>query len=125
MTGYVGSIEKKTLKNTNFREVLFTGEHSQLVTMCLRPGEDIGSEVHPDSDQFFRVEEGEARFVIAGQEYAVHAGDAVLIPAGTRHDVINASSSLPLKMYTLYSPPGHPAGTVHEKKADALVGAHP
>ncbi len=124
MTGYVGSIEKKTLKNTNFREVVFTGKHAQLVVMCLKPNEDIGFEVHSTVDQFFRVEEGEAKFVLAGKEHRVPAGDAVVVPAGTRHNVINASPTLPLKLYTLYSPPNHPAGTVHETKADALVGAH-
>ncbi len=124
MTGYVGSIEKKTLKNTNFREVVFTGKHAQLVVMCLKPNEDIGFEVHSTVDQFFRVEEGEAKFVLAGKEHLVHSGDAVVVPAGTRHNVINASPKLPLKLYTLYSPPNHPAGTVHETKADALVEAH-
>ncbi|MGE5234488.1 MAG: cupin domain-containing protein [Acidobacteriota bacterium] len=124
MLGYVGSIEKKTLQNTNFREVVFTGKHAQLVVMCLGPGEDIGIEVHAGVDQFFRVEEGEAKFVLAGKDHLAHAGDAVVVPAGTRHNVVNASATLPLKMYTIYSPPNHPAGTVHEKKADALVAEH-
>jgi len=124
MLGYVGSIEKKTLQNTNFREVVFTGKHAQLVVMSLGPGEDIGIEVHAGVDQFFRVEEGEAKFVLAGKDHLVHAGDAVVVPAGTRHNVVNASATLPLKMYTIYSPPNHPAGTVHVKKADALVAEH-
>ena len=120
MTGYVGSIEKETLNNRYFRRVLFTGKHSQLVVMCLQPGEDIGNEVHADSDQFFRVEAGEAKFVFNGkEEHPAHDGDAVVVPAGTYHNVINTSSTTPLKVYTIYSPPQHPDGTVHKTKAVA------
>src|SRR5512138_3386115 len=111
MTGYVGSIEKATLNNPYFRQVLFTGEHCQLVVMCLQPSEEIGEEVHADVDQFFRLEEGNARFVFEGKEQrVVGIGDAVVVPAGTRHNVINVSSTKPLRLYTVYSPPNHPAG---------------
>ena len=125
MTGFVGSIEKKTLKNKYFRQVLFTGKHSQLVVMCLQPREDIGNEVHPNVDQFFRIEEGKAKFVFNGkEEHLVRDGDAVVVPAGTRHNVINASATKPLKLYTIYSPPNHPAGTVHKTKAEAVAAEH-
>lgn len=125
MTGYIGSIEKVTLENPNFRRVLFTGKHSQLVVMTLPPGEDIGNEVHADVDQFFRIEAGDARFVFGGkEEHLVHSGDAVLVPAGTFHNVINASATKPLKLYTLYTPPQHPDGTVQRTKAEAELAAH-
>jgi mannose-6-phosphate isomerase-like protein (cupin superfamily) len=120
MTEYLGPIEKLTLENTYFRQVLFTGEHSQLVVMCLAPGEDIGDEVHPKVDQFFRIEHGQAKFVLnEKQEHPARDGDAVIVPAGTYHNVINASKTLPLKLYTIYSPPNHPDGTVHKTKAEA------
>ena len=121
MTGYVGPIEETTLKNNYFRKVLFTGKHSQLVVMCLQPGEEIGNEVHPDVDQFFRIEEGSAKFVFNNgkEEHLVHNADAVVVPAGTYHNVINASSTKPLKLYTIYTPPQHPDGTVHKTKAEA------
>ena len=120
MPEYVGPIEKQTLENTNFREVLFTGKHSQLVVMCLAPGEDIGDEVHQNVDQFFRIEQGEAKFVFNEKiERPVRDGDAVVVPAGTFHNVVNTSKTMPLKLYTVYSPPNHPAGTVHKTKADA------
>jgi mannose-6-phosphate isomerase-like protein (cupin superfamily) len=120
MTEYAAPIEKLTLENTYFRQVLFTGKHCQLVVMCLGPGEEIGDEVHPNVDQFFRIEEGEAKFVFnEKQERAVRDGDAVVVPAGTFHNVINTSKTVPLKLYTLYSPPNHPDGTVHKTKAEA------
>jgi mannose-6-phosphate isomerase-like protein (cupin superfamily) len=120
MTEYVGPIEKLTLENTYFRQVLFTGKHSQLVLMCLRPGEEIGDEVHPSVDQFFRIERGEAKFVLdEKQEHPARDGDAVIVPAGTYHNVINTSKAAPLKLYTIYSPPNHPSGTVHKTKAEA------
>lgn len=120
MIGYVGSIEKQTLKNTYFREVLFTGKHSQLVVMCLQVGEEIGDEVHPNVDQFFRIEQGEAKFVLnESEEHLVREGDAVVVPAQTYHNVINTSKTAELKLYTIYSPPNHPAGTVHKTKAEA------
>jgi mannose-6-phosphate isomerase-like protein (cupin superfamily) len=125
MTGYVGPIEEATLSNTYFRQVLFTGEHMQLVVMCLQPNEEIGNEVHPSVDQFFRIEEGKARFVFNGQEeHLVHAGDAVVVPAGTYHNVINTSAATPLKLYTIYTPPQHPDGTVHKTKAEAEAAEH-
>ena len=129
MTGYVGAIEKRTLENTYFRQVLFTAKHTQLVVMCLRPEEDIGDEVHSDVDQFFRIEQGEAKFVFnEKEERLVHDGDAVVVPAGTYHNVVNTSKSAMLKLYTIYSPPNHPDGTVHKTKAEAeaaeLVAHH-
>jgi mannose-6-phosphate isomerase-like protein (cupin superfamily) len=121
MTGYVGKIEKQTEKNKNFRRVLYTGKYTQLVVMCLLPGEEIGNEVHINVDQFFRIEEGEAKFVFEGgkEEHVVGDGEAVIVPAGTYHNVINTSSKKSLKLYTLYSPPNHPDGTVHKTKAEA------
>jgi mannose-6-phosphate isomerase-like protein (cupin superfamily) len=120
MLEYVGPIEKQTLKNTYFRQVLYTGKHAQLVLMCLKPGEDIGDEVHPNVDQFFRIEQGEAKFVFnEKQERTAQDGDAVVVPAGTYHNVINTSKTVPLKLYTIYSPPNHPDGTVHKTKAEA------
>jgi mannose-6-phosphate isomerase-like protein (cupin superfamily) len=120
MTGFVGDIEKKTEKNKYFRQVLYTGKYAQLVVMCLQPGEEIGNEVHDTVDQFFRIEEGKAKFVFNGNEKnLVKAGDAVIVPAGTFHNVINTSSKNPLRLYTVYSPPNHPDGTVHKTKAQA------
>jgi len=120
MTGYIGPIEKQTLKNKNFRKVLFTGKYCQLVVMCLKAGEEIGKEIHNDVDQFFRVEEGKAKFVFnEKEEHLVRADEAVIVPAGTFHNVINPSKKKPLRLYTIYSPPNHPDGTVHKTKADA------
>jgi mannose-6-phosphate isomerase-like protein (cupin superfamily) len=122
MTGFFGSIEDLTLKNDFFRKVLFTGKYCQLVVMCLQPGEEIGNEVHKTVDQFFRIEEGEAKFVLNGkEEHVAHSTDAVVIPAGTFHNVINTSKSKALRLYTVYSPPNHPDGTVHKTKADAIA----
>ena len=120
MTGYFRSIEKATLKNNYFRQVLFTGKHAQLVVMCLQKGEEIGNEVHPNVDQFFRIEQGEAKFVLNNgkEEHVARNGDAVIVPAGTFHNVINTGSGQ-LKLYTIYSPPNHPPGTVHKTKAEA------
>jgi mannose-6-phosphate isomerase-like protein (cupin superfamily) len=129
MTGYVGPIETLTLKNDYFRQVLFTGKHNQLVVMCLQPGEEIGNEMHPNVDQFFRIEQGEAKFVLSEEEHLVRAGDAVVVPAGTYHNVLNRSEITPLRLYTLYSPPNHPDGTVHktmtEAKAAEAAERHP
>ncbi len=120
MTGYAGPIEDQTLKNTYFRQVLFTGKYTQLVVMCLKPGEEIGNEVHSNVDQFFRLEQGEAKFVFnESEEHLVHDGEAVIVPAGTYHNVINTSKTKELKLYTLYSPPNHPDGTIHKTKEDA------
>jgi mannose-6-phosphate isomerase-like protein (cupin superfamily) len=120
MAGYIVSIEKKTLENNYFRQVLFTGKYVQLVVMCLKPGEDIGNEVHAKVDQFFRIEQGTAAFVFNGKEkHLVKVNEAVTVPAGTYHNVINTSKTEKLKLYTLYSPPNHPARTVHKTKAAA------
>jgi len=120
MEGYVGPIEKLTLKNEYFRQVLYTGKYAQLVVMSLQPSEEIGNEVHPKVDQFFRIEQGEATFVFDGKEkHVAKDGDAVIVPAGTYHNVINDSKDTKLKLYTLYSPPNHPDKTVHKTKAEA------
>lgn len=119
MTGFSGNIEQLTLENSFFRKVLFTGPHSQLVVMSLQPNEEIGSEVHSENDQFFRFEQGEGKVIIGGEEHVVKDGDAIVVPAGAEHNVINISGSEPLKLYTIYSPPQHPDGTIHETKADA------
>jgi mannose-6-phosphate isomerase-like protein (cupin superfamily) len=123
MIGYVGKIEELTLQNTNFRQVLYTGKHAQLVVMCLQVGEDIGSEVHETVDQFFRIESGSAKVVMNGEEAFVGDGDAFIVPAGTTHNVVNVGQS-PLKLYTIYSPPNHPEGTIHATKADAQAAEH-
>ena len=119
MAGYLTDIERKTLSNANFREVLFTGPHAQLVVMALAPSEDIGLETHDDVDQFIRVEAGEGTAVLDGKEHSLKDGSAVVIPAGTAHNIINSSRKEPLKLYTIYSPPEHPDGTVHKTKAEA------
>ena len=120
MKAFVGDIEELTEINENFRKVLFTGKFTQLVVMCLKGGEEIGREVHDDVDQFFRIEEGEAEFIFNDEErYQVKADDAVIVPAGTIHNVINISKTENLKLYTLYSPPNHPEGTLHVTKAEA------
>jgi mannose-6-phosphate isomerase-like protein (cupin superfamily) len=117
---YVANIEEKSLSNSNFRTVLFTDSNIQLVVMSLLPNEDIGEEVHA-LDQFIRIEKGEGKAVLDGKEYPLTDGDVVIIPKGTRHNIINVSSVHPLKLYTLYAPPNHPDGTVHKTKADAMT----
>lgn len=126
MKAFFGSIEDLTLKNSNFRQVLFTGQHCQLVVMCLEPGEEIGREMHDAVDQFFRLERGEAKFILNDtDEHIARATDAVVIPAGTYHNVVNNSATQQLKLYTLYSPPNHPEGTIHRTKAEAdAAGSH-
>lgn len=125
MTGYVGPIERIAEKNRYFRRVLYTGKHLQLVAMSLQPKEEIGNEVHKRVDQFFRIEEGRAKFVFNGGEvHRVGAGGAVVVPAGTYHNVINTSPTKPLKLYTIYTPPQHPDGTVHRTKAAAEAVEH-
>ena len=119
MAGYHTNLESKAVGNTYFREVLFTGLHCQLVLMSLLPGEDIGLETHDNVDQFFRVEEGEGKALLDGQEVALEAGSGLVIPAGTRHNLINTSSTKAMKLYTIYSPPQHPQGTIHKTKAEA------
>jgi mannose-6-phosphate isomerase-like protein (cupin superfamily) len=121
MKGFKSNIEKDTLSNSDFRRVLYTGKNSQLVLMNLRPGEEIGEEVHKTIDQFFRFEKGEGIVSIDGVKRNVTDGDAVVIPAGARHNVINTSKTTELKLYTIYSPPEHQDGTVRKTKADALA----
>jgi mannose-6-phosphate isomerase-like protein (cupin superfamily) len=120
MKGFHDNIEKLTKENENFRQVLYTGEHSQLVLMTLKPGENIGMETHPDIDQFFRIEDGEGKAVIDGNEYQLSDDDAVIVPAGAEHDLMNTSETESLKLYTIYSPPEHPDGTVHKTREEAM-----
>ena len=119
LTGFVVPLEKETEKNSDFRRVLYTGKHSQLVLMNLKPGEEIGAEVHSHLDQFFRFESGEGAVVIDGVRHKVHDGDGVIVPAGANHNVINTSKTAALKLYTLYSPPEHQNKVVRHTKADA------
>jgi mannose-6-phosphate isomerase-like protein (cupin superfamily) len=119
MKGFNTNIEKDTLENENFRKVLYTGKHSQLVLMALKPNEEIGMEVHPDNDQFFRFEAGEGKCIINGNEYAVSDGSAIVVPAGAEHNIINVSASELLKLYTIYSPAHHKDGIVRATKAEA------
>ncbi|MGE5436152.1 MAG: cupin domain-containing protein, partial [Syntrophothermus sp.] len=112
MKGYKSNIEKNTLENNNFRKVLYTAKNMQLVLMNLKPGEEIGKEIHKDSDQFFRFEGGSGKCLIDGNEYQVKDGDAIIIPAGAEHNVINIDDSKELKMYTIYALPHHKDGTV-------------
>ncbi len=118
MNGYVKDIEELTEANTDFRRVLYTGKHLQLVLMALKPGEEIGEEVHADRDQFFRVEEGKGEVVIDGNTTGIKSGDAILVPAGARHNVSNTGDE-PLLLYTLYGPPEHKDGIVRATKAEA------
>ena len=120
MVGFIDNIEEKTEQNNFFRQVLYTGKHTQLVVMNLLPGEEIGMEVHPQVDQFFRIEEGRAKVIIDGEEHEVDEGFAIIVPAGSQHNVINTGSN-PLKLYTLYSPPNHPDGTIHRTRAEAMA----
>lgn len=119
MAGYTTHIESETLKNSDFRKVLFTGSKSQLVLMSLKPNEEIGMEVHDTVDQFFRIEAGAGKAVIDGKEFPLGDGSAVVVPAGARHNIINTSADKELKLYTIYSPPNHPDGTIHKTKAEA------
>ena len=119
MKGFVTNIEKDAENNNFFRKVIFTAKHSQLVLMSLKPGEEIGEEVHDNLDQFFRFEKGEGKVVIAGEEFQIGNGFAALVPAGTKHNIINTSSENPLKIYTIYSPPNHQDGTIHKTREEA------
>ncbi len=116
---YIGNIEKETLENENFRKVLNTTDKSQLVVMAVQVGDDIGMEIHPEHDQFIRIEQGEALVVMDGEETKVEDDFAIVIPAGVEHNIINTSKSEVLKLYTIYTPPEHPAGTIHIDKAEA------
>lgn len=118
MKGYVVNIEQETAENTLFRRVLYTAKNSQLVVMSLRPGEDIGEEVH-HLDQFIRCEKGEGKAILDGVEHEIRDGYAVVVPAGARHNIVNSSTTDSMQLYTVYSPPNHRDGVVHETKADA------
>ena len=120
MRGYKDNIEKLTTDNKNFRKVLYTGKNSQLVLMSLKPGEEIGMEVHDDTAQFFRVDAGTGMVSIDGNESTISDGDAVIVPEGAKHNVVNTSDSEDLKLYTIYSPPHHRDGVIHPTKADAM-----
>jgi len=119
MKGFDGNIEELTMENDDFRKVLYTAGHSQLVLMSLKPKEDIGLEVHEDNDQFFRFESGQGRVIIDGNEYEVKDGSAIVVPAGAEHNVVNSSGSEALKLYTIYSPAHHKDGIVRATKAEA------
>ncbi len=118
MNGYVTNIEEASLENDNFRHVVYTGAHSQLVLMSLVPGEEIGEEIH-SVDQFIRCDEGEGIAILDGAEYPITDGFAILVPSGARHNIINTSTSDCMKLTTLYAPPDHKDGTIHVTKADA------
>lgn len=119
--GYKDNIERLTLENENFRQVLYTAAHCQLVLMSLKPGEEIGMEVHEDGDQFFRFEKGKGKVVINGTEYIVGDGDSVIVPAGSQHNVINTSTSEVLKLYTIYAPPHHRDGITRATREEAMA----
>lgn len=119
MKGFNSNIEKDALANHNFRKVLYTGKHSQLVLMSLKPNEEIGLEVHADNDQFFRIEKGQGQCVIDGHKYAIKDGSAIVVPAGAQHNVINISATEDLKLYTIYSPAHHQDGIVRATKQEA------
>lgn len=119
MKGFNKNIEQETLKNNNFRKVLYTGKHSQLVLMSLKPMEEIGMEVHTENDQFFRFEKGQGKCIIDGNEYKVEDGSAIIVPAGAEHNIINISKTEDLKMYTIYSPAHHKDGIIRATKAEA------
>lgn len=119
MKDFIQNIETLTLQNNNFRQVIYTGQHTQLVVMSLLPGEEIGMEVHEIVDQFIRVEAGTGTVIMNGTEHSLKDGDAFIVPAKTKHNVINTSPDAPLKLYTLYSPPHHKDGTTHKTKREA------
>lgn len=119
MKGFNLNIEKATLENNNFRRVLYTAKHCQLVLMSLKPNEEIGMEVHKGNDQFFRFEQGEGKCIIDGNEYKLGDGSVIIVPSGAKHNIINTSSTTDLKMYTVYSPAHHRDGVVHKTKQEA------
>ncbi len=119
--GYTDNIEDRTLENSNFRKVLYTGKFMQLVVMSLKPGEDIGEEVHDSVDQFFRIEKGEAKVVMNGEETLLTDDMVAIVPAGTLHNVINTSADTELKLYTIYAPANHPENTVHATREEAMA----
>jgi mannose-6-phosphate isomerase-like protein (cupin superfamily) len=120
MKGYIVNLQEATTKNTKFRQVLYTAKHCQLVLMSIKPGEEIGEEVHT-LDQFIRIEHGQGKAVLDGVEHFVRDDDGIVIPAGMRHNVINISKKDDLKLYTIYSPPEHRDGIVHETKFEAMA----
>jgi mannose-6-phosphate isomerase-like protein (cupin superfamily) len=120
MNFFIDNIEDRTENNQFFRSVLYTGKHMQLVVMSLKPGEDIGEEVHDNVDQFFRFEDGEGKLVIDGHEYMVEEDMVVIVPAGSKHNIINTSTHEDLKIYTIYTPPNHPDKTVHSTREEAM-----
>jgi mannose-6-phosphate isomerase-like protein (cupin superfamily) len=124
MSGYVTDIEQESLDNNYFRKVLYTAPTIQLVVMSLKPGEDIGLETHHGVDQFIRVEAGKGKSILNGEEHDLQDGSAVIIPSGTEHNIVNVSQSEALKLYTIYSPPQHPDGTIHKTKAEAAADEH-
>jgi mannose-6-phosphate isomerase-like protein (cupin superfamily) len=119
MSRYVLDLERETISNTDFRRVIFTGHDLQLVLMTIAPGEELGAEIHPEHDQFIRVESGVGHVVLERRKFPVTHGSAIIIPAGIEHNVVNTSRTQPLRLYTLYGPPEHPFDTVHRTKADA------
>lgn len=119
MKFFVKDIKELTIANQNFRQVIHTGQHAQLVAMSLLPNEDIGMEVHEVTDQFLKIEKGEGKVVINREEQLLKNDSAIFVPAGTQHNIINTSSSEKMKLYTLYSPPHHKDGTIHKTKQDA------
>ncbi len=119
MKGFNANIEKDTLENSDFRRVLYTSKHSQLVLMSLKPGEEIGSEVHNENDQFFRIEKGQGKCIIDNNEYDLYDGTAIVVPAGAEHNVINISETEDLKLYTIYSPAHHKDAIVRQTKEEA------
>ncbi len=121
MKGFKENIEKLTQDNKDFRRVLYTGKHFQLVLMSIKPGEAIGEETHQDTDQFFRVDAGEGKVVIDGREQGIKNGDAIIVPAGAKHNITNTSDTEALSLYTIYAPPHHRDAVVHPEKADAIA----
>jgi mannose-6-phosphate isomerase-like protein (cupin superfamily) len=121
MKGYVITLEKETEKNSDFRRVLYTGKYSQLVLMSIKPGEEIGEETHENVDQFFRFERGEGKVIIDGVEHRIKDGDGVIVPAGARHNVVNISKRVNLRLYTIYSPPEHQDGVLRHTKKEAMA----
>jgi len=121
MKGFVVSLETEARRNADFRRVLYTGKHSQLVLMSIKPGEEIGMETHSDVDQFFRFEDGEGKVIIDGVEHLVRDGTGVIVPSGAKHNVVNTSKVSELKLYTIYSPPEHQNEVIRHTKADALA----
>ena len=119
MKGFYANVERDTVENADFRRVLYSGKHMQLVLMSLKPGEEIGMEVHNENDQFFRFDAGEGKVIIDGNEYDVRDGDAIIVPAGADHNVINASDTDDLKLYTIYAPSHHKDGIVRATKEEA------